>query len=42
MKAEICRRNKQHDLKEEKIKVLKVVVLGCRIHSLGPGWICVL
>lgn len=40
--VEIYRGNKLHDLKEEKIKVLKVVVLGCKIHPLGSGCICVL
>ena len=41
--VEIYRGNKQHDLKEEKIKVLKVVVLvGCGIHPHGSSWICVL
>ena len=43
MKTEICRRNKQHDLKQKKKKVLKIVVLlGCWVCPCGWGWLSVL
>ena len=43
VKVEIYRGSKQYDLKEEEEeKVLKVIVLGCRVCPYGWGWLGVL